>query len=127
MVYNVKAYMTLAVANVGEAPTAYKPCYMKACKEGNMKAYIKDLKGKYYGTEVVVYNDSSAVESTIKIWTGLDYEPSERELKICRDCNSEYKYGNPCRECFSDSHHESRMDYELSKVICEAINTHAFI
>lgn len=87
------------------------------------KAEIRPLEGKYYGTIIDIFYDGNTA-SSISVWTGMDSEPSTRELAACKNCNSDYRVEGDCRECF-DNHFETENDYNLSKIICSALNKEA--
>ena len=47
-----------------------------------MRATIKPLGNKYYGTEVEIIDSENNQVDLIQVWTMGDYEPSERELQL---------------------------------------------
>lgn len=90
------------------------------------KAVILPLDGKYYGTKVKIYFEDDR-DTIINIWSGSDWKPSERERISCQECDFEFKDVNPCYDCFCDSHYETENDYNLAKIICDALNALDFI
>lgn len=81
-----------------------------------VRAELLPLKGKYYGSEIALYDAEGDHTDTIQVWVfGNDYTPSERELEGW----DEEEYG-PYEVC--DSHFESRLGYEICQRIVKAIN-----
>lgn len=87
-----------------------------------MRAVLKPLEGKYYGTEVEIrgtHKDPVDFNNGfIQIWVMGNYEPSERELEHWR--NSEWGGDEPYE--ISDSHYETETSYEIAKKLVEAVN-----
>lgn len=97
-----------------------------------MKATIKPLKGKHYGTEIEI--EDGDIKTSIKVWCNADCEPSQRELdsweitreqwdknEVINNCDS---YGEfRAHEMVCDGHFESQWQYDLCKKIAEAINS----
>ena len=82
-----------------------------------MRAYIEDLKGKYYGTSIRYFvNDCPC---SIEVWNHTDcHTPSQRQLDYWEMTYEEAKDdGMMC-----DSHYETENDYNIAKIIVEALN-----
>jgi len=77
-----------------------------------MKAYIKPLRSKYYGTEIV-YVDENGHDHSIEVWDTTGYVPSKRELN--GQTIEEW------REWSDFSHAESERSLEIAECICEAL------
>jgi len=88
-----------------------------------MNSKILPLKGKYYGTRVVIIDDDDN-DFEITLWGQDDYEPSDRELSgVCtieewRKDEAGTIYG----ECVDSGHFESRSTYRMAKTIVDLIN-----
>ena len=98
-----------------------------------MKAKLKPLKGKYYGTEIIV--SDNGIEAHIKIWDSGDYEPSKRELESHGYTEKQWNenelvdngWGDAKEPIKSlglicDCHFESKQSYELAIKIMERLN-----
>jgi hypothetical protein len=98
-----------------------------------MKAKIMPLRGKYYGTEIKIFDEDGTDE--IKLWDSGDFIPSERELKACGltlkqwvdneevaldDGKTLAKAKDILEIC--DSHFESDLTYKRALKIVTAIN-----
>jgi hypothetical protein len=107
------------------------PTYGKTLK---MKATLKPLTGKYYGTEVVIdFQDGESVE-VLKLWNNSDFQPSVRELdkhgytQEQWDNNEEVDNGWGGKteirkmDLTSDSHFESKLTYERALKLVNLIN-----
>jgi hypothetical protein len=85
-----------------------------------MKAELKPLDGKYYGTEVSITKDGDDPgdfgEGLIQIWVMGNWEPSKRELEGYPD-----EYGDDFEIC--DSHYETETGLEIAELLVEAVNT----
>lgn len=105
-----------------------------------MKAKILPLKGKYYGTEIVVKFEPNELgerawsyETTFKLWLS-DGEPSVRELESWNitqeqwdnnelvDSEWDGKIHVRDMDILCDSHYESKATYRLAKLIVNAVN-----
>jgi len=102
-----------------------------------VKAEILPLKGKYYGTEIVI-TDDYGFRYCITLWNDGNFEPSDRELAgICtieQWRNNEFlpneldpwtgKKGVYAKDAIEicDSHFESRNTYELACKLVDLIN-----
>jgi len=99
------------------------------CGSCEMKAYIKPLQGKYYGTEIVI--ERALDEGVFTLWNvNPEGKPSIRETEKL-DCN-----GDPAQckrdamwgkcegycEAIDSSHREDAGDYELAQFIVKQIN-----
>jgi len=97
-----------------------------------MKAYIEELSGKYYGTEITVdFEDGS--ETTFRIWNS-NGNPSDRELATWGHTRRQWEenelvdngWDGKSRirslDLLSDSHYEDQRTYELAKLIVDSIN-----
>jgi hypothetical protein len=82
-----------------------------------MKAELKPLDGKYYGTEVSITSDDNKGfgEGLIQIWVMGNWEPSRRELEGYPD-----EYGDEFEIC--DSHYETETGLKIAELLVEAIN-----
>lgn len=97
-----------------------------------MKAELKPLKGKYYGTKIKV-TDDNGTEATIEIWDSGDFTPSKRELESYGYTEQQWEENAlvdsgwdteiPIRETdiVCDSHFESKQSYELALKIIEKL------
>ncbi|MBQ19132.1 MAG: hypothetical protein CMD31_00090 [Flavobacteriales bacterium] len=65
-----------------------------------MKAELKPLKGKYYGTKIKVIDDNGT-EAYIEIWDSGDYTPSKRELEADGYTERQWEE-NALVDCVSD-------------------------
>lgn len=99
-----------------------------------MKAELKPLKGKYYGTKIKVIDDNGT-EADIEIWDSGDYTPSKRELEANGYTEEQWQENAlvgsgwddtkiPIREMdiVCDNHFESKQSYELALKIVEKLN-----
>jgi len=81
---------------------------------------LKPLSGKYYGTKIEGPNDME-----IKIWGNRIGVPSEREVE------DKFPYQPPDQEELSnlmcDGHYEDVGDYEIAKVIVNALNSTSYL
>jgi len=82
-----------------------------------MKAELKPLDGKYYGTEVAITRDGDDNrdfgEGLIQIWVVGNYEPSRRELD---------DWDTDELELLSDSHYETETSLEIAELLVKAVN-----
>lgn len=84
-----------------------------------MKAEVLPLRGKYYGTEVLIHlDDGSEWKTLFYVNRGL---PSRREYEQCVGC-SECE-GDSC-DMIDYSHYESEMSLKLAEIFAEAVNKH---
>ena len=75
-----------------------------------MKATIEPLKGKYYGTKIIIEQEDSY--GCITLWGALSHgEHSIRELEAGWD-----------EDLCGMDHVEDAGDYELAQFICQQIN-----
>lgn len=77
-----------------------------------MKATIKPLCGKYYGTQVEITANCGEV-AVITLWSE-NYGPSDREIKDKIGCS---------KEEFIFPHCENQQDLDLARLIVGQINT----
>ena len=100
-----------------------------------MKASIRPLDGKYYGTLIDITDDDGN-EFQINLWNSCGFEPSDRELG--GDCTIEQWRNNdilPYEDGWGnktvrakdwveicDGHFESRGTYNMAKTIADLIN-----
>jgi len=93
-----------------------------------MKARLRELKGKYYGTEVEIFDDNDVSVGVAQIWlspnTDDDYAMSEREVEHARvvlemptESLEELR-----AEWVCDSHYENRLSYTVAQKLIAAIN-----
>ena len=99
-----------------------------------MKATLKTLKGKYYGTIIEIDFADGGDKETIKLWDSGDCTPSERELamygytkydwdnNILVDAYDGHKLPIWNIDLFPDSHFESELTYKRALEICKRIN-----
>ena len=96
-----------------------------------MKAWIKPLDGKYYGTIIVIQDGQH--RTSIEIWCNADFEPSDRELDLWRCTRQEWDENilidngwggkSPIKEfAICDSHFESDWTYKLAQKIVKFLN-----
>jgi len=71
-----------------------------------MKAKLRPLKGKYYGTEIEIDFEDGSDKEIIKFWNTDGFEPSIRELQ----------------KDITDSHFENKLTYERAIRVVSAIN-----
>ena len=76
-----------------------------------LRAELGPLGGKYYGTEIELYENDCFL-TTLTIWVMGDGSPSEREIELWAPDEFE--------AC--DSHYESALGYKVCKLIVDAIN-----
>ena len=98
-----------------------------------MKASLKELDGKYYGTVVAITSDNG-YKYTINLWGG-DYTPSKRELALNGFTEKQWEesalvddgWGGkaPIRQMdiTCDNHFESKETYELAEKLVKLINS----
>lgn len=93
-----------------------------------MKATITPLKGKYYGTKVLIEQDNGYF-GCMKLWGALrNGTPSIREYEqlTCKGdvtkCNSTWALCGGYCEAIDSSHYEDAGDYELAQFIVQQIN-----
>lgn len=82
-----------------------------------MKAKLRPLNGKYYGTEIEIDFQDGSDKEVIKFWNTDGFEPSIREISDCDDEES-------IKEIMCDSHFESKLTYERACKVIDAINTY---
>ena len=99
-----------------------------------MKAILKPLKGKYYGTEIEIHFEDGEEKEVVKFWNSGDFEPSVRELEqhgytqVQWDKNEEVDNGWGGKteirkmDLTCDSHFESRLTYERALKLVRLIN-----
>jgi len=99
-----------------------------------MKAILKPLDGKYYGTKIEIHFDDGGDKSIIELWDSGDFEPSIRELELYGYTQEQWGknelvengYGGktPIREMdlVCDSHFESKRTYERASKLVSLIN-----
>jgi len=100
-----------------------------------MRATLRPLEGKYYGTEIELHFEDGEGKEVIKFWNSGDYTPSIREIEswgytpeqwddneIVDDGDGTMvqirKLGLIC-----DSHFESKLTYERAIKIVNVINS----
>lgn len=100
-----------------------------------MKAILKPLEGKYYGTKIEIHFEDGKEKEVVKFWNNGDFEPSVRELEKHGytqeqwDKNEEVDDGwngkTKIREMdvVCDSHFESRLTYERALNFVRLINS----
>ena len=105
-----------------------------AVKLYRMKAILKPLKGKYYGTEIEIHFEDGEEKEVLKFWNSGDFEPSVRELERNGytqeqwDKNEEVDNGWDGKteirkmDLICDSHFESRLTYERALKLVRLIN-----
>ena len=99
-----------------------------------MRATLLPLKGKYYGTKILVEFDNGISEEIV-LWNNGSFTPSDRELEYCEITRYQYDnnlivdhdnfYGDvPAREACEvyDSHFESQETYENALELIRVIN-----
>ena len=99
-----------------------------------MKAKLRPLRGKYYGTEIEIdFEDGSDIE-VIKFWNTDGFEPSIRELNkqfitqeqwdnnVIVDDGWGGKINVRELDLMYDSHFESKLTYERALKVIEVIN-----
>jgi hypothetical protein len=99
-----------------------------------MKAILKPLEGKYYGTEIEIDFGDGREKETLKLWNDGDYEPSIRELERYGYTQEQWDknekvdngFGGKTEirniDLFCDSHFESRLTYERASKLINVIN-----
>jgi hypothetical protein len=107
-----------------------------------LKAKLKNLEGKYYGTIIeIIDEETSKVVTTINVGrVENSYTPSARELELyelteqqweenylipnpnCEEMSYSYI---PCQKAnlFVDSHYETKETYEIAREIVEKFNS----
>ncbi len=101
-----------------------------------MKAKLKPLRGKYYGTVIDVDFDDGGGDS-IELWDCADFQPSDRELAEAEITREQYNnnevvdhdslFGDiPARDALEvcDGHFESQKTYERALKLIAAINSY---
>lgn len=100
----------------------------------NMKATLKKLSGKYYGTEIRIDFQDGHEPEIIKLWDNGNYVPSKRELESMgyteeqwrnnEEVDNGYDGKTPIQELdlICDSHFESETTYIRAMKIIYAIN-----
>lgn len=87
-----------------------------------MKAKLKDLKGKYYGTEIEIIFDNGYKE-VLKLWDIGYHEPSIRELERNGLTQEEWDADSGLHyDITTDSHFESRETYKNALQLINKIN-----
>jgi hypothetical protein len=81
-----------------------------------MKAKLKPLEGKYYGTIIEINFDDGNEGEVIKLWNNDDRTPSERELKKCGD-------DTDIDDITCDNHYESELTHQRALKIINALNS----
>lgn len=99
-----------------------------------MKAILRPLKGKYYGTEIEIHFDDGEEKEVFKLWNSGDFEPSIRELEKYGYTQDQWDnnamvdngYGGEAEirqmDIVTDSHFESKLTYKRALDICYRIN-----
>ena len=99
-----------------------------------MKAILKPLEGKYYGTEIEIDFEDGKANEVIKLWNIDGYEPSVRELESNGytqqqwdnneqvDCGFGEKIEIRKMDLICDSHFESKLTYERALKVIRLIN-----
>ena len=131
---HVDAWLNKEQAAQRDALRAPVSCFVM-CNFGDrrMKATIRPLKGKHYGTEIEVVDGS--ISTVINVWCNADYVPSDRELEKLDATRQDWDnnveiddgWGGKIHIRSSDiacgGHFESKWQHELCKKIVAAINT----
>jgi hypothetical protein len=99
-----------------------------------MDAKLRPLEGKYYGTEVEVFDDDGNSAGVIQVWLNprqeQDFAPSNRELHahvamVARDLGG---IDNATPEDLEyeicDSHYETRLSHAISQLLVETIKSY---
>jgi len=80
-----------------------------------MRAKIRELEGKYYGTQVEIFDDMGTSAGFVVIWlnptTQQGWLASEREIASLEN-GEEFEY--------CDIHYETSLSYEVARKIEEA-------
>lgn len=95
-----------------------------------MRAQLGPLEGKYYGTKVVIEDETNFSGGWVMIWIMGDYEPSRRELEgyelqedgrwtITVEDEGE-TYIDEYEIC--DSHYETKDALRIAELLVEAVN-----
>lgn len=105
-----------------------------------MKAILKPLNGKYYGTEIQINFEDGGDTETFKLWDSGDYEPSVRELESMGYTQQQWDNNELVSEGYSDekgnpymvpirsaglicdSHFESKLTYQRALKLLNLIN-----
>lgn len=99
-----------------------------------MKAKLKPLNGKYYGTEIEIDFEDGSDKEVIKFWNTDGFEPSKRQLERFGYTQEQwdknelvddgYYEMTPIREMdlICDSHFESKLTYEHALKVVAALN-----
>lgn len=99
-----------------------------------MKAILKPLIGKYYGTEIEIHFEDGQEKEVFKLWNSGDFEPSVRELErhgytqeqwdknetVIDEDGWKDKIRNMDLVC--DSHFESKLTYVRALELIHKIN-----
>ena len=85
-----------------------------------MKAKLRPLRGKYYGTEIEI-TDDNGFEYEINLWNCGNFRPSPRELASWGDFGTSEKYWKE-NDGACDGHFESLSSYNVAKRIIMLIN-----
>lgn len=83
-----------------------------------MKAQIKPLSGKYYGTIIIIDFQDGGHTEEIKLWDAGDWEPSCRELE---KYNMTLEQWNE-EDMSCDGHFESKLTYDRAFRLISLIN-----
>lgn len=101
-----------------------------------MKAILKPLHGKYYGTEIQINFEDGGETETFKLWDSGDYTPSVRELESMGYTQEQWDNNEPIDDGYTndgkipireaglicDSHFESKLTYERALKLLNLIN-----
>lgn len=99
-----------------------------------MKAVLKPLDGKYYGTTIEVDFEDGGDKETFKLWDSGDFTPSIRELESLGYTEEQWinnelvdnGWGGKIpiieMDIVSDSHFESKLTYERALKIVSLLN-----
>jgi hypothetical protein len=99
-----------------------------------MKAKLKPLTGKYYGTEIEIDFEDGSDKEVIKFWNTYGLEPSKRELELFGYTQEQwdknelidngYNGMTPIKQMdlICNSHFESKLTYERALKVIAAIN-----
>src|SRR5690606_30597007 len=99
-----------------------------------MKAILKPLTGKYYGTEIQIDFQDGGNTETIKLWDTGDFTPSVRELELWGYTEQQWENNElvdngwggktPIKQMdlTCDSHFESKLTYQRALKLLNLIN-----
>ena len=99
-----------------------------------MKAKLKPLNGKYYGTEIEIEFEDGSDNEVIKFWNTDGFEPSIRELESNGITQKQWdnnelidngwdgKSKAKEMDIICDSHFESKLTYERALAVVSALN-----